>query len=24
MKAAGLDRVVAEYEKQFKEWLANR
>jgi ABC-type sugar transport system, periplasmic component len=24
MKAAGLDRVVAEYEKQFKEWLASR
>ncbi|GAB2537016.1 DUF3502 domain-containing protein [Gracilibacillus alcaliphilus] len=24
MKAAGLDAVVAEYEKQFSEWLANQ
>lgn len=24
MKAAGLDKVVAEYEKQFTEWLASK
>ncbi|CAM4296997.1 extracellular solute-binding protein [Paenibacillus alkaliterrae] len=24
MKAAGLDKVVAEYEKQFKAWLASK
>ena len=24
MKAAGIDKVVAEYDKQLKEWLANK